>query len=448
MSVAINSQPNPVSESHFVHFYRDERFLSGALVEFIKVGLEKGEGIVVIATEEHIAEICKSLTLKMISQIRFVDARWALKNIFPQGRLNRNLFTEQIQFFLSEMKSHYKKIRIFGEMVNLLCEENRTDAAIELEEYWNKLLENDPEMVVMCGYNLKNLNRESYKEVLASHSFSSGNEDENYSIDSLCRKVSALEIRNMESRILNLRDKNSDLQKRVLHSNKLSGLGEITAGLAHEIMNPITIISSYSDTINMAIKEESFETKEFVTKQLSGIHSTVGRMSSMMRNILKYAHDGEEKEEEFCVNSIIQDAVEMQRAILKSHNITIKFERSEEDITMCGDSTHLMQILFNLFSNAKDAFGEFKGLKKGIVSVRVMLEDSTFKIIVEDNGSGIESHVLENMWKPFYTTKSAGKGTGLGLSIIQRIVHDYGGSINCSSVRGEGTRFTIVLPCV
>lgn len=448
MSVAIKRNVE-VSETHYVHFYRDRRFLSGALLEYIKVGIEKNEGIIVIATEAHMIELCRVLPRKIISETRFVDAECLLKNIFPKGILNSSLFVEQISTVLEEMKGHYKRNRVFVEFVDLLCERNNKEAAIELEEHWNRFLIGRNDLIVMCSYNMNNLTQDEYRKILDSHSFSSGNDDECSSVDSLCRKISALEIRNSEARLHPSKDSKAvDLKKRVVHSLKLSDLGEITAGLSHELMNPLAIIGGYSKTMTMALEDEEFESKVFLETQLAGINATVNRMASMVRNILKYSSSTITKKD-FLILDAIVDAVEMVNPILKVQNVSVQVMASSDQIYMHGDSGQILQIIFNLLTNARDAIFEAHGTNGGIIHIKLeACGQNTFKIICSDNGKGISQEILGSMWRPFYTTKPVGKGTGLGLSIIQKIILDNEGTINCHSTPDQGTTFTISLPRV
>lgn len=448
MSVAVKTQAS-ISESHFVHFYRDEKFLSGALLEFIRLGVEKKDGIVVVATESHIAELCRALDINIVSHVRFVDARWALKNIYQGHVLKKDAFSDHVMNLIIEMRSHYKTIRIFSETVNLLCEENRVEAALELEEYWNGILQSYPETLMMCGYNLKYLSSKDYQDILDSHFYSSGNEDVNYSLESLCQKVTSLEIKNLENQMQQKKSKlKSEIQQRALHLNKLSTIGEITAGIAHEMMNPITIINGYAETIGLVLNEEEFESKEFVKKQLDTIHSTIHRMSYMMKNILKYSEPDRDKSETFSVSDVIQDTINLLKPSLNSNNISVIFKRPEYEIFMEGSSNHLIQVLFNLINNSKDAIMERELNQGGIIRVKIGAGSGRFKIEVEDNGSGMDKKVVENLWKPFYTTKRPGHGTGLGLYLIRKIIQDYQGTIQCYSVLNQGTKFTIVLPSV
>lgn len=448
MSLALKKEVK-VCESHFVHFYREERFLSGALLEYMKVGVEKGEGLIIIATEAHILEICKSLPAKIISEARFVDANWLLNIITPKGILNPCIFNEQISLLINEMRALYKKNRIFVELVDLLSETNRSEAAIDLEFYWNQYLVGQSDLIVMCSYNLRNLSQEDYRKILKSHSFSSGNEDENYSMDSLCKKISALEMNNCELKLFLRQNREvKDLKKRVVHSLKLSDIGEITAGLSHELLNPLAIIGSYSQMMSLAIKDDEFASKEFLEAQLNGINSTVNRMATLLKNVLKYSSNGCSKKD-FLIDETVADAVEMMRPILRPHNISVELFIPPEKIFMHGDSGQILQVIFNLLTNARDAIMEARGKNGGIIHISIEAVDKDrFQVVLEDNGKGIDKIILESIWKPFFTTKPTEKGTGLGLSIVQKIIHDNGGSIHCDSVLNRGTKFNISLPRV
>lgn len=446
MSIIVQNNQNKVSESHFVHFYRDDKFLSGALLEYIKAGVAKEEGIVIIATESQFADLCRTLPEKIISSIRFEDANWFFSLIYHDGNLYMEKFETQMNVILDEMRGYYKKIRLFAGLVDIFCIRNRPDIAIALEDYWNRFLERQEDLVVMCSYNLRFLNQTLYREILHSHSFSCGNGDELNCVDDYCRKISTLEMEKTEEKLQkNYNNEMKELKQRLLHSSKLSDLGEISACLSHELMNPLSIISNYSQIISMAISDDEFSSKEFLQTQLTGINANITRMSNLLKSILRYSHSGETVKE-FLVENGIRDAVEMMRPMLKSKNIKLIYASPDVPVFMHGDEGQILQIIFNLICNARDAIIEAHQSRGGVIQIRMEAEQEKFMIHVEDNGSGIDGMIIENIWKPFFTTKPAGKGTGLGLPIVRKIIHNYGGIIDCKSRPEQGTVFTVVLP--
>ena len=440
-------------DSHLVHFYNEDQHLISALAEFVRIGLNKKEGVVVIASKTHAAELKKNLPPHDSEQIIYIDADIALKLIMPEGSLNKVKFSYFANNIIKQMYPKYAKLRIYDDLVNVLCSFGLLEMAEEIETFWNDNLEKYTHITLLCGYSRANLSEKDIKTLASKHSHVTSRADFVFTDMSLVNKISSLEIQLVEKDLNKLDQKRLENEIRVMkyqatHSMKLSLLGEISAGLAHELINPLTIIKSYTSVINAMIVDENFETKEMVLKQISGINATVNRMNDLMKNVLQLSANNLTPEHgEYSVSEALASSVEMMKSHLKSRNIRINYKASQEELRSFGNSGQMVQVFLNLFANARDAILEAHGAKGGTIFIEETFSDKgNVKIVISDNGIGMEKSVMEKMFNPFFTTKPYGEGTGLGLSLTQKIVKEFKGQITCDSKLHEGTKFVIFLP--
>lgn len=249
--------------------------------------------------------------------------------------------------------------------------------------------------------------------------------------------------------------------KMLIHADRLASLGTLTAGVAHEINNPNTFISGNAQTLqrcwpiiekilNDAHEQDPGNRKlgmviDEVPKMLDGIRNGVVRITAIVKGLKSFARVGKNTTETFAINKCLEDALLLCGNRLKYH-VDVHKELSD-DLPKCqGDPQKLEQVFVNLFTNAADAVEEKLGKGKGILKVMTQENEMGVLITVEDNGPGIPQAKLEDIWKPFFTTKKVGKGTGLGLAISQGIIADHGGTIQVTNLPDAGAQFKISLP--
>lgn len=437
-------------DSHVVHFYHDEKFLSGALLEFVRLGLDNNEGIILITTLEHAESIKKDLPIFDPLQVIFVDADMALANIMSEDFIDQSKFKDFIGSIIIEMRRRHKNLRFFGEMVDILCAKDMNDEAHELEGYWNELLDGEIGISLMCGYSGKNIIHSD--RISSSHSLTvsaGGNESTDISV--LQSRIAALEMRVANHK---LNEKSYEkiekevtvLKNHIAQSTKLSLLGEMTSNLAYELLNPLTVINSYTSVLKSVMKDEVFSGKEFSGKQVEGIENTVLRMTDIMKSILLLSNPNAPKFIDYSVSHAALTAVELMRPQLKEKNIILVHHTSPIDLISLGDTSQMIQLILNMLSNSRDAIEKARGTRGGIISFTEKLVGNTIELMIDDNGIGMKEEVMDNIFKSFYTSKPAGKGSGLGLSVVQKTVEDFKGTISCTSMHQQGTQFTIVLP--
>jgi signal transduction histidine kinase len=227
------------------------------------------------------------------------------------------------------------------------------------------------------------------------------------------------------------------LQMQFVQSEKLASIGQLAAGAAHEINNPLTAILGYSDLLidDLSIGERPRTLAEKIRDQAR-------RTKTLVSNLLSFARQVPSEQRSLVdVNAVVTSSAQLRRLDLRGKNIRIELQAGAAIPGVRGDPNQLLQVFFNIINNAVDAMQEVSG---GTLTVRTLCEQNNVVILFSDTGPGIREPRL--VFDPFYTTKPVGKGTGLGLSICYGIIHDHGGQITCYNRTDGGATFRIELP--
>jgi len=244
------------------------------------------------------------------------------------------------------------------------------------------------------------------------------------------------------------------LNQQLIGASRLAELGEMSAGFAHEINNPLQIIKTEQSLIQMILSDmkKAGQLKESdslveLEDSMDQIGLQISRCSEITRAILKFGRQDEPKPQDIILKDFIPEVTGMvaQRAVV--HGISIEQEIAENTYLVHGDPIQLQQVFVNLYNNAIDAILERHGTSGGRLMIKAgPKQNNRVEIRVIDNGGGISPENLNRIFSPFFTTKSVGKGTGLGLWICYGIINDMRGSMEVSSDVGAGTTVTILLP--
>jgi len=245
------------------------------------------------------------------------------------------------------------------------------------------------------------------------------------------------EIGQLASSFNQMLDTLQTTQDQLIQSEKLASLGQLAAGVAHELNNPLGTILLYSDILLKEIGEQApfradVETIVEETKRCKGIVSA----------LLEFARQNQVVARPMDLNALIETVIEAQRKLISDKPIRIVSELDSRLPTIQADQGQITQVLVNLIENAIDAIPN-----QGTVTVRTRNEPSGMVTIeIEDTGIGISPENQKKLFTPFFTTKPVGKGTGLGLPIVYGIIKMHRGQISVHSRKGQGTTFTIQLP--
>jgi signal transduction histidine kinase len=266
-------------------------------------------------------------------------------------------------------------------------------------------------------------------------------------------KVREVEIRNRElvlerdrllqeieswNRLLEMRvqEKTLELQKvqeEIVQTEKMSTLGYISAGMAHEIRNPLNSIGLYVQLLKGGLDDP--ERVEFLEK----IEMEVRRIDGILRKLMDAVKWPRYHLQQVSITKVIDSLLDLFQSRVKMHDIRVERDYRVTPPAILADAAEIEQIFSNLLANAIEEMTE-----GGILSVVLDREDDTVHIFVTDTGKGIPQEDLQRIFDPFFTTKNT--GTGLGLSVVLRIIRTYNGKIEVISEEGKGTTFSVSLP--
>ena len=233
------------------------------------------------------------------------------------------------------------------------------------------------------------------------------------------------------------------LQQQLIQSEKLSAIGELISGIAHELNNPLTGVMGYSQLLQMR-----GDLDERAKDSLVKINNLATRCQRIVQNLLSFARKQKPERTLTSVNEILGRTVELRSYELQVNNIELVLELDPQLPRTIADAHQLQQVFLNVITNAEQAMLETRG--RGRLTIRTRNDIAGGRIVVEvtDDGPGIPEQHLTKIFDPFFTTKEVGKGTGLGLSLAYGIIKEPAGNIYARSRLGEGSTFVIELPVI
>ena len=240
-------------------------------------------------------------------------------------------------------------------------------------------------------------------------------------------------------------------QQEVIRAEKLASVGRLSSGIAHEIGNPIGIVTGYLELLKQNdISEE--DRGEFILRT----ENEINRIHTIIRQLLDFTRPSIDSSQAVAVHEIVNDILETVKFQPVMSQIDLQLDLGAQSDSVIADSNQLRQVFLNLLLNAADAIFHAKERLNGRITIKSKVElnpqadtkDQTrvLKVEIIDNGLGINKEDMDNIFDPFYTTKEPGKGTGLGLSVSFMIIEGIGGKIEASSEEGVGTTMTVYLP--
>jgi PAS domain S-box-containing protein len=232
-----------------------------------------------------------------------------------------------------------------------------------------------------------------------------------------------------------------ELEEQVIQAEKLATLGQLAAGVVHELNNPLTSISVYADYLLKKYLETTGDDSD--AEKLRRIVQSADRILRFTRDLVTYARPSTEEPRFLSLHDELEQAVVFCEHILSEACATVDKRYAEQLPPVYGVKGQLHQVFINLITNAVHAMPEGAG---HFVIETTVDDDENAQVLMKDNGSGIPPDDLARIFEPFFTTKGEGRGTGLGLSIVRNIVQQHGGDIHVDSAVGEGTTFKILLP--
>jgi len=274
----------------------------------------------------------------------------------------------------------------------------------------------------VSNYETERLNKAGKKVLVnLSESFIRNEKDEIIGRSEILRDLTDLKIR----------------EEQIQQSERLATVGHMAAGVAHEVGNPLTAISSLVQVCQRKTDDP------FIQDQLKKVRDHIQRITKIVRDLVDFSRPSSLKTEMMNVNEIIKSAVGLLKHDARCRSVTFNMDLSSQIPRNEGVPDHIHQVVVNILLNAVDAM---KGMKNAKIDIRTWQEENFTKIAIEDIGEGIPDRELNRIFEPFFTTKEVGSGTGLGLSVSHGIITKMGGTIEVESEEGEGTTFILSLP--
>ncbi|GBE58362.1 blue-light-activated protein [bacterium BMS3Abin01] len=235
-------------------------------------------------------------------------------------------------------------------------------------------------------------------------------------------------------------DKNR-LRNQLIRSEKMVAVGQLVAGVAHELNNPLTGVMGYAQLLMRRYQDRDEET----TRDLAAVISETERATRIVQNLLSFARKHKPQKNMVDVNAAVEDVVELREYELKVNDIKVAVELDRDLPLTMADMHQIQQVLLNVINNAAEAL---RDRKDGQIKVMTRHDDAFIRVTVSDNGAGIDPDDLPRVFDPFFTTRDVGQGTGLGLSVCYGIIEEHGGEITINSEPGKGASVSFSLPVV
>jgi PAS domain S-box-containing protein len=230
-------------------------------------------------------------------------------------------------------------------------------------------------------------------------------------------------------------------QKRIaFHNAKLASIGEMAAGVGHEINNPLAIIAGQLDMTTRLLESKQLLDDEF-KKRLNKMDHAVSRISNIVKGLRTFSRSDELEFKDFNFSELVHETVDMIRDMFEKEGITLEL-RLEHELWIFGNRGRLQQVLINLLNNSRDAM---ESCPRKLLKVDCFKSAGLLELSVIDSGRGIPQDIKDKIFEPFFTTKDVNEGTGIGLALLNSIVKEHDGEIQLDSEVNVGTRFSILL---
>lgn len=269
-----------------------------------------------------------------------------------------------------------------------------------------------------------------YREAMGNSDEGPFLREERNLINSISKQL-ALIIERAESRI-----ETNHLQQQLQHADRLATIGQFTAGLAHELNEPLVHILGFAQIV-----EKNAQLPKDAKADVANIVRASLHAREIVRKLLIFARQVPGRRENVQLNEVLKDAMYFISGRCRQNKISLRCRRAGDIFPISGDRALLTQVLVNLAVNAIQAMPE-----GGRLHIETRCEKDNAILAVRDNGTGIADDIKDKIFMPFFTTKDVGSGTGLGLSVVHGIVSSHGGVIEVTSTPGAGTQFTIAFP--
>lgn len=302
--------------------------------------------------------------------------------------------------------------------------------------------------LIMTGFAVRKISKPICNLAFQLKSFADGKYEQRANTQQTIAEIEALSssFNYMADTLVNTQNERDKAQNMVLQDNKLASIGQMAAGIGHEINNPLNNILSFSTLISRTIKNNAgdIETNTLIKLQqdIDSLRNETLRASEIIKGILNFARQMPPQVETFLIKDWLEKSISLVQQMAKTKHIELNLHYQGDD-SLEGDQAQLQQVVINLLLNSIQASHD-----NASINIDVECDDKELKLVIQDQGCGIDEDVINNIYDPFFTTKDEGDGTGLGLSISLGIIESHQGSLiivnNAEDIMG--TTATLVLP--
>ncbi|MGB7469816.1 MAG: PAS domain S-box protein [Candidatus Acidiferrum sp.] len=229
------------------------------------------------------------------------------------------------------------------------------------------------------------------------------------------------------------------MEEQLIQAEKLAAMGQMLAGVAHELNNPLTAILGVTELLR-----EGQSDAQATQRQLELTHRQARRAARIVQNLLEFSRPASPQKKSVDLNSIIERTLQLHEHSLRRNSVEVDFRPQPDLPGVIGDANQLLQVVLNLVTNAEQAIREVR--ESGRIQIRFARLGSRVSVTFQDDGIGVRPESVPRLFDPFYTTKRPGGGTGLGLSICLSIIREHGGTIEAEALPAGGSAFTVYLP--
>lgn len=420
---ALTSNINLSSGSHILYVYSDQQSYLNNAISFITEGLDKNQSIYFADTSENNNNL-KSMLLELnyptskIESIQFSESRSFYEPIITPKEMKLPNYKYAFE------SENNRNIRTWGNL-DFRSEDLSNPKLIQYEHKIDTVIK-EHQSISVCAYNGEKLSATLMGKLMHTHEYLmtdstivpsqlySGS-SENRSFPTMSDQVK----------------REKETENLLIRSEKLSMAGQLAAGIAHEIRNPLTSIKGFFQLIKKNEHSDLF---------YKIIEEELRKIEQISSELLILAKPHSEVRQSHSIYQLIEDVTLLleSQAIIK--NIIIKTNYENTNMTIQCEDTKIKQVLINLIKNAIEV------MDSGTINIKVKEENHCALILINDEGHGMSESSLKKLGEPFYTTKP--KGTGLGLLVCFKIIENHGGTICVDSTLGKGTTFTVKLPLI
>jgi two-component system NtrC family sensor kinase len=231
------------------------------------------------------------------------------------------------------------------------------------------------------------------------------------------------------------------LEKQLELAGRLASVGELTAGVAHELNNPIAAVQGFAQLLT--VREDLDES---LKEDLEIIYREAQRAARITGNLLSFARQHKPKKRSISINEALKQSLELHAYRMKVNNVNVIMELDPDQPKTMADFHQIQQVFVNIITNAEQAMSD-SGIQSELC-LKTETVDDKILVYISDNGPGVPKENIKRIFDPFFTTKDVGKGTGLGLSICNGIIRAHGGHISVKAFPKKGTTFVIEIPLI